>query len=106
MATVRCMLLLPAMACPAAVSYRPRDSRASPLYQLVANHADELRKVYDNRFAATYGPWQAHWTTTLEKFRRCGDLHFSFARVVLQNLPPHLPDGAGVYFILHLLGTG
>ena len=80
-AMVRRMLLPAPMACPAAVSYRPRDSRTSPLYQLVADHADELRQVYDQSFAATYGPWQAHWTGTLEKFRRCGDLHFGFARI-------------------------
>ena len=69
------------MECPSRVSYRPRNPRDSPLYRLVEDHAEELRRVYDERFASTYGPWQPHWTQILEKFRRCGDLHYGFARV-------------------------
>ena len=70
------------MACsPAAFTYRPRNARASPLYQLVQDHFEELRAGYDERFAATYGPWQERWQTVVENFLRCGDLHFGFARV-------------------------
>ena len=69
------------MACPPAVSYHPRNPRASPLYQLVEDHADGLRQIFEERFASTYGPWQPHRTQILEKFRRCGELHYGFARV-------------------------
>ena len=69
------------MACPAAVTYRPRNARASPLYQLVQDHFEKLRPVYDERFAATYGPWQERWQAVAENFLRCGDPHFGFARV-------------------------
>jgi hypothetical protein len=70
------------MACPAAaVSYRPRTPRASPLYQLLDEHFEELRSVYGERFAETFGPWQERWTGIVEKFFRCGDLHYGFARV-------------------------
>jgi hypothetical protein len=75
------MLHLSVMACTPAISYRPRDPRASPLYQLIEEHLEELRSVYDERFAPTYGPWQEYWTTVIENFRRCGDLHYGVARV-------------------------
>jgi len=69
------------MDCPRALSFRPRVPRASPLYQLVQDHFEELKCVYAERFEATCGPWQEHWTATVEAFMRCGDWHFGFARV-------------------------
>ena len=44
------------MGCPAGVTYRPRNARANPLYHIVRDHFEELRAVYDDRFATTYGP--------------------------------------------------
>ena len=66
------------MACPAAVTYRPRNARASPLYQLVQDHFEELRAVYS--FAASYGPSQERWQAVAENSLRCGDPHIGFAR--------------------------
>lgn len=72
------------MACPQA-SYRPRKNRESPLYQLVRDHSEGLRQVYEQRFETSYGPWQAHWDKTLEEFVNCGDLHCGFARVYCES---------------------
>ena len=65
----------------AALLYRPRDPKASPLYQLVDEHYDELKRVYRDRFEETYGPWQGHGDRVIETFRACGDLFYGFARV-------------------------
>ena len=70
----------PSMEAPQGV-YRQRDPRASPLYRLVVDHFEDLKSSYSDRFEETYGPWQPHWDSTVEKFRRCGDLHYGFARV-------------------------
>jgi hypothetical protein len=61
--------------------YRQRDPKASPLYQLVDEHYDDLKRVYGERFERTYGPWQGYWDRVIEKFRACGDLFYGFARV-------------------------
>ena len=61
--------------------YRQRDPKASPLYQLVVDHYEELKEVYHDRFEETYGPWQGHWENAVSRFLKCGDLFYGFARV-------------------------
>ena len=61
--------------------YRPRKPEASPLWQLVANHAHTFLDVYDGRYAPRYGPLRAVVPRALESFRRCGMLAHGFARV-------------------------
>jgi hypothetical protein len=53
--------------------YRPRKPRASPLYQCIARHAEELRAA--GRFQR---PVEEQ---TIERFVECGDTHYGFARV-------------------------
>jgi len=53
--------------------YRPRNLRASPLYQCVARHARELRVA--GRFE------RAVEERTIERFVACGDPHYGFARI-------------------------
>jgi len=57
--------------------YRPRNHRASPLYQCVTHHYDELEAG-------------GHFTRSVEeqvlsRFIDCGDLHRGFARVYCDN---------------------
>jgi len=53
--------------------YRPRKPRASPVYQCVARHAEELRAA--GRFQR---PVEEQ---TIERFVECGDPHYGFARI-------------------------
>ena len=53
--------------------YRPRKSRASPLWQCVRRHLPELRASGRVRRAVE--------ENVLERFLECGDLHCGFARI-------------------------
>jgi len=61
-------------------AYRPRKPEASPLWQLVTNHAHPFLDLYDDRYAARYGPLRAVVPPALESFQRCGILAHGFAR--------------------------
>jgi hypothetical protein len=70
--------------CPAASLapvYRPRQPRASPLWQLLDRHFDQFHRVYDDRYQKRFGFWRPVIARTVEKFLACGDLHEGFARV-------------------------
>ena len=62
-------------------TYRPRKPEASPLWQLVTNHAQTFLEAYDDRYAPRYGPLRAVVSRALESFQRCGILAHGFARV-------------------------
>ena len=62
-------------------AYRPRKPEASPLWQLVTNHAHTFLDLYDERYAARYGSLRAVVPRSMESFRRCGILAHGFARV-------------------------
>jgi transposase-like protein len=62
-------------------AYRTRKPEASPLWQLVTNHAHTFLEVYDDRYAPRYGPLRAVVPRALEGFHRCGLLAWGFARV-------------------------
>jgi len=64
-----------------APTYRPRNPEASPLWQLVTNHAHTFLDLYDDRYATRYGPLRAVVPRSMESFRRCGILAHGFARV-------------------------
>jgi hypothetical protein len=61
--------------------YRPRDPRASDLWQVIDGHFASFRQVYDGRFAAKYGFWRPIVERSVTAFLKCGDLHEGFARV-------------------------
>jgi hypothetical protein len=61
--------------------YRPRQPRASPLYQVIERFLPQFEQGYDERYAARYGPWRSVIGDAARAFLRCGDLHFGFARV-------------------------
>jgi hypothetical protein len=70
--------------CPAATPtrvYRPRQPRASPLWQLLDRYFPQFQRLYDDRYQQRYGFWRPVIQRTVEKFLACGDLHEGFARV-------------------------
>lgn len=54
--------------------YQGRKPRDSPLWQIVDRYFAEFLQVYDDRFAATYGPLRTSVRDALEAFRKCGIL--------------------------------
>lgn len=64
-----------ALAAPAP-GYRPRSS-TNAFKQIVEDHLDELVRSWDDRFRARFGPLHPRVQELLERFVRCGDLHFA-----------------------------
>jgi hypothetical protein len=60
----------PALACPAA--YRPRNPRASSLYQLLETHFETLKRLWEERFERRYGFWRACWDSAVFSYLDCG----------------------------------
>ncbi|MHC4083537.1 MAG: IS91 family transposase [Planctomycetota bacterium] len=61
--------------------YRPRQPRASPLWQLLDRYFDEFQRVYDDRYQKRYGYWRPVIAASVRRFLACGDLREGFARV-------------------------
>jgi hypothetical protein len=66
-------------ACPAA--YRPRNPRATSLYQLLETHFETLKRQWEARFENRYGFWRAFWDTAVFGYLDCGLFESGFARV-------------------------
>ena len=54
---------------------------ASDLWQLLDQHFDSFRQVFDQRYQAKYGFWRPVIARSVAAFLKCGDLHQGFARV-------------------------
>ena len=63
----------------AQAGYQPR-SATNQLKEIVEDHMEELFQVWDARLRESFGPLPARVRTLLERFLRCGDLHFGFVR--------------------------
>ncbi len=61
--------------------YQPRDPQSSDLWQLLDQHFDSFRQVYDDRYQAKYGYWRPIVEQSVAAFLKCGDLQEGFARV-------------------------
>ncbi len=61
--------------------YQPRDPQASDLWQLLDQHFDSFRQVYDHRYQLKYGFWRPVIDRSVAAFLKCGDLQEGFARV-------------------------
>ena len=61
--------------------YRPRNPKATKLYQLVSSNLDKFLEVYPERFGKKYGPLRNEVVETLESYLHCGIPSFGFARV-------------------------
>ncbi len=75
--------------------YRPRDPRASGLWQVIDRHFPSFQQLYEERFAAKYGFWRPVIGRSVTAFLRCGDL----ARGLRPRPLPRLParDVRGVF---------
>ncbi len=52
--------------------YCPRNARASPLYQLLEAHYDEVKAVWEERFEKKYGFWRGFVDTVVARYLDCG----------------------------------
>jgi hypothetical protein len=73
----------------AAALYRPRPAH-NQLKEIVEDSLEELSRVWDDRFQEKYGALPARVRRLLERFLRCGDLHFGFLR--LRCINPNCPE--------------
>ena len=62
--------------------YRPRNPRASSLYQLLDTHFETLKRLWEKRFERRYGFWRAFWDTAVAGYLDCGLFESGFARVL------------------------
>jgi len=64
-------------------TYRQRQPRRSPLYQILEDHFESFLLCYEERFRNRYGPLRSDITRrTVYKYLDCGILEHGFARVV------------------------
>ncbi len=61
--------------------YRPRNPRASSLYQLFDSHYETVKAVWEERFERHYGFWRGHWDSAVAAYLDCGLFESGFARV-------------------------
>lgn len=61
--------------------YRPRQPEESPLYRIVYHGRDELPRVWEERFQATYGVLRDEVLETFDEYLNCGLLQHGAARV-------------------------
>lgn len=61
--------------------YKPRNARASPLYQLVEDYYEAFERCYDEKYQKQYGYWRTVVRDVFNKFLECGILHNGFARI-------------------------
>ncbi|MEQ9825895.1 MAG: transposase [Puniceicoccaceae bacterium] len=62
-------------------SYRPRQAKASPLYQCLKASAPDFYRLYPEKYEATLGPLRPDLEDAFQQFLRCGDLTQGFMRV-------------------------
>ena len=61
--------------------YRPRNARASPLYQLFETYYDEVKAVWEERFETKFGFWRGFVDTAVARYLDCGVAEGGFARL-------------------------
>ena len=47
--------------------YRPRNARASPLYQLFENYYEDVKAVWEERFEKKFGFWRGFVDTVVAR---------------------------------------
>jgi hypothetical protein len=61
--------------------YRPRNPRASSLYQLLDSHYESVKSLWEERFEGRYGFWRGLCDGAVASFLDCGLFENGFARV-------------------------
>jgi hypothetical protein len=64
------------------VLYRPRQPRATSLYQLLNKHYETVKGLWEERFERRYGFWRGYWDKAIASYLDCGLFESGFARVV------------------------
>ena len=61
--------------------YRPRNARASPLYQLFETYYEDVKAVWEERFEKKFGFWRGFVDTVVARYLDCGVAEAGFARL-------------------------
>ncbi len=61
--------------------YRPRNARASPLYQLLEAYYEDVKAVWEERFEKEYGYWRGFVDTVVARYLDSGVSDAGFARL-------------------------
>ncbi len=75
----------------AAKAYRPRDPRASDLYQLVERFYEEVKGHWEERFERRYGYWRGFVDEQVRRYLDCG--LFENGNAVTDCIPPSVFTG-------------
>lgn len=73
--------------CSAPHRYRPRNPRATPLYQLLETHFETVKGNWEERFERRYGFWRGYYDTAVARYYECGLFELGFARVKCTECP-------------------
>ncbi len=65
--------------------YRPRNPRATYLYQLLDTHFETLKRLWEERFENRYGFWRGFYETAVNRYLDCGLFESGFARAVCRG---------------------
>ena len=52
--------------------YRPRNARASPLYQILETYYEDVKAVWEQRFEKKFGFWRGFVDTVVARYLDCG----------------------------------
>ena len=61
--------------------YRPRNPRASVLYQLMEAHFEDVKACWEERFEKRYGFWRGFVDDVVARYLDCGTVEAGFARL-------------------------
>jgi hypothetical protein len=61
--------------------YRPRNPRATPLFQLVEQHYEDVKSLWEDRFENTHGRWRGFTDTVVARYLDCASPECGFARL-------------------------
>ncbi len=52
--------------------YRPRNARATTLYQLLEAYYEDVKAIWEERFEKKYGFWRGFVDTVVARYLDCG----------------------------------
>ena len=61
--------------------YRPRNARASLLYQLLEAYYEDVKAIWEERFEKKFGFWRGFVDTVVARYLDCGVAEAGFARL-------------------------
>ncbi len=61
--------------------YRPRNVRATPLYQLLEMYYEDVKALWEERFEKKYGYWRGFVDSVVARYLDCGTEEAGFARL-------------------------